>query len=92
MKAHRIDYWSLLAGLVLAGAGLLILIPASSTQVVLNLDGFFDFIFPVLALVLGAALVIPALRRKDQPQPPTPLTESEKGALEELNQSAPPMA
>lgn len=91
MKAHRFDAWSFVGGLVLIVFGLLVLIPDSSSLVVLRLDTFFDFVVPVLALIVGVAMVVPALRRR-QPEPSAGLTREEAQALDELNNSTPPVA
>lgn len=86
MKAHRFDPWSLAGGLVLVSAGLLVLLPDAAT--LLRLDTFFDLVLPVLALIVGMALVVPALRRRQYES--TGLSPDEAQALEELNDSSPP--
>lgn len=90
MKAHRFDAWSFVGGLVLVTVGLLILIPDTTDLLAVRFDTFFDFVLPVLALVIGAAMVIPAIRRPPRPEPG--LTPDETKALDELNQHTPPMA
>ncbi|HEX2420626.1 MAG TPA: hypothetical protein VHL55_03415 [Acidimicrobiia bacterium] len=90
MKAHKFDVWSLIGGLVLTAVGLLILLPNTTTLIEFQqLSLFFDLILPVLALVVGVALVVPALRRR-QPEPSEGLTPEETRALDELNDTSPP--
>ena len=90
MKAHKFDVWSLIGGLVLTAVGLLILLPNTTTLIEFQqLSLFFDLILPVLALVVGVALVVPALRRR-QPETSEGLTPEETQALDELNDTSPP--
>lgn len=95
MKAHKFDAWSFIGGLVLIVVGLFVLLPNTATLLEFQqLSLFFDLILPVLALVVGVALVVPAIRRR-QPELAVegePLTPEETRALEELNDSPPPMA
>ncbi|HJR88169.1 MAG TPA: hypothetical protein VJ930_10990 [Acidimicrobiia bacterium] len=95
MKAHKFDAWSFVGGLVLIVVGLFVLLPNTTTLLEFQqLSLFFDLILPVLALVVGVALVVPAIRRRqpEQPLESEPLTPEEAHALEELNDSSPPMA
>jgi hypothetical protein len=95
MKAHKFDAWSFVGGLVLIVVGLFVLLPNTSTLLEFQqLSLFFDLILPVLALVVGVALVVPALRRRqpDEASAFEALTAEETRALEELNDSSPPMA
>ena len=90
MKAHNFDAWSFIGGLVLMVAGLLILLPNTTTLLEFQqLSLFFDLILPVLALVVGVALVVPAIRRR-QPEVSEGLTPDETRALDELNNTSPP--
>ena len=90
MKAHKFDIWSLIGGLVLTAVGLLILLPNTTTLIEFQqLSLFFDLILPVLALVVGVALVVPAIRRR-QPEVSEGLTSEETRALDELNTTSPP--
>jgi hypothetical protein len=90
VKAHKFDAWSFVAGLVLIVVGLLILLPNTTTLLEFQqLSLFFDLILPVLALVVGVALVVPAIRRR-QPDASEGLTPEETRALDELNNSSPP--
>ncbi len=68
MKAHKFDAWSFVGGLVLVSVGLLVLLPDTTTLLeIQQLSLFFDLILPVLALIVGVALVVPGLRRR-QPE------------------------
>lgn len=90
MKAHKFDTWSFIGGLVFIVVGLLILLPNTTTLLEFQqLSLFFDLILPVLALVVGVALVVPALRRR-QPEVSEGLTPEETRALDELNDTSPP--
>ena len=95
MKAHKFDAWSFIGGLVLIVVGLFVLLPNTATLLEFQqLSLFFDLILPVLALVVGVALVVPAIRRS-QPEQAVEgerLTPDETRALEELNDRSPPMA
>lgn len=95
MRAHKFDAWSFISGLVLIVVGLFVLLPNTSTLLEFGqLSLFFDLILPVLALVVGVALVVPAIRRRRPAQAveSEALTPEEAHALEELNDSSPPMA
>ncbi|HEY7582428.1 MAG TPA: hypothetical protein VIB78_02260 [Acidimicrobiia bacterium] len=97
MKAHKFDAWSFIGGLVLIVVGLFVLLPNTTTLLEFQqLSLFFDLILPVLALVVGIALVVPALRRRQPEEVSTleaeAMTPEEARALEELNDSSPPMA
>ncbi|CAN5769606.1 hypothetical protein BH18ACT6_BH18ACT6_22210 [soil metagenome] len=88
MKSHRFDPWSFIFGLVLVVVGLFFLTTTSLNDLVSRLNAALDLGLPILALVIGAALVVPALRR---PKPAAPLlTPEETVALEELNDTVPP--
>lgn len=88
MKTHRFDPWSFISGLVLVVIGLFFLTTTNLVDLVNRLDAVFDLGLPILALVIGAALVVPALRR---PKPAAPvLTPEETFALQELNDTVPP--
>lgn len=90
MKLHRFDPWSFVSGLVLIVIGLFFLTTTNPIDLANRLDAAFDLGLPILALVIGAALVIPAVRR---PKPVAqPLTDDEKTALNELNETVPPMS
>ena len=74
MKRHQLDPWSLIGGVVLTGLGLLFLIPAEPFDLTLGIQNLFGWALPVLVVVIGLALVAPALRRKDTGDelPPAP--------------------
>ncbi|MGH8958673.1 MAG: hypothetical protein ACRDVK_08355 [Acidimicrobiia bacterium] len=91
MKSHRFDPWSFVGGLILVVVGLLVLLPNTTALLeIQQLSMFFDLILPVLALIVGVALVVPALRRR-QSEAEEGLTPEEARALDEVNNSSPPM-
>ena len=98
MKAHKFDAWSFAGGLVLIAVGLLVLLPDTANLLeIQQLSLFFDLVLPVLALVVGVALVVPAVRRRQsegeiEPTPEDTLTPEEARALDELNNSSPPLS
>ena len=75
MKRHPLDPWSLIGGVVLTGLGLLFLIsePFDFTNGFRNL---FGWALPVLVVLVGLALIAPALRKQrdesELPPPPDP--------------------
>lgn len=88
MKSHRFDPWSFIFGLIITVVGLFFLTTTDAFNLAGRLDAVVDLGLPILALVIGAALVVPALRR---PKPPVPtLTPEENAALAELNETVPP--
>ena len=75
MKRHQLDPWSLIGGVVLTGLGLLFLIPAEPFDLTNGFRNLFGWALPVLVVLIGLALVAPALRRRDEEQselPPPP--------------------
>ena len=64
MTRHQLDPWSLIGGVVLAGLGLLFLVPAEPFDLTNGLQNLFGWALPVLVVLIGLALVAPALRRK----------------------------
>ena len=76
MKRHQLDPMSLIGGVVLAGLGLLFLIPAEPFDLTNGFRNLFGWALPVLVVLIGLALIAPALRRKDVetelPPPPDP--------------------
>ena len=94
MKSHRFDPWSFVFGLLIVVVGLFFLTTTTVVDLARQFDAALDLGLPILALVIGAALVVPALRRpKSVPEPaPVPLTPEEASALDELNQTVPPMS
>lgn len=88
MKSHRFDPWSFIFGLIIIVVGLFFLSTADPIDLAGRLEAVLDLGLPILALVIGAALVVPALRR---PKPVAPiLTSEETAALRELNDTVPP--
>ena len=78
MKRHQLDVWALIGGVVLTGLGLLILIPADPFDFTDGFRSLFGWGLPVLVVLIGLALIAPALRRRDDdalselPPPPDP--------------------
>ena len=76
MKRHQLDPWSLIGGVVLAGLGLLFLIPAEPFDVTNGFRTLFGWGLPILVVLIGLALIAPALRRREDeselPPPPDP--------------------
>ncbi|CAN5128694.1 hypothetical protein BH18ACT5_BH18ACT5_10280 [soil metagenome] len=90
MKSHRFDPWSFVFGLLIVVVGLFFLTTTTVINLARQIDASLDLGLPILALVIGAALVVPALRRPKSV--PEPLTPEEATALDELNQTVPPMS
>jgi hypothetical protein len=61
MKPHRFDPLSFIAGLIATVIGLAFLIPADPTNIVDLLDDFGAWFWPVLLVVIGIAIIIPAV-------------------------------
>ena len=74
MRRHQLDPWSLIGGVVLTGLGLLFLIPVEPFDLTIGLQNVIGWALPVLVVLIGLALVAPALRRRDQEEelPPAP--------------------
>ena len=76
MKRHQLDAWSLIGGVVLAGLGLLFLIPAEPFDLTNGFRTVFGWGLPILVVLIGLALIAPALRRREDegelPPPPDP--------------------
>ena len=76
MKRHQLDPMSLIGGVVLTGLGLLFLIPAEPFDLTNGFRNLFGWALPVLVVLIGLALIAPALRRKGEetelPPPPDP--------------------
>lgn len=66
MKPHKFDPLSFIAGLIATVIGLAFLIPADPTDIVALLDDFGAWFWPVLLVVVGIAIIVPAASgRKD---------------------------
>ena len=69
MKTHRFDPLSFITGLIATAIGLAFLIPEEPTDVIGLLDDFGAWFWPVLLVVVGIAIIIPAATgRKDEDQ------------------------
>jgi hypothetical protein len=91
MKRHRFEVMSFVFGVLILVIGVLFLSTATPLELANQIDATFDLGLPILALVIGAALVIPAIRRQ-KPVAEPPLTPQETAALDELNQTVPPLS
>lgn len=76
MKRHDFDPWSLIGGVVLTGMGLLFLLPAEPLELGNGFRNLFGWVLPVLVVLVGLALIVPALRKREDegelPPPPDP--------------------
>lgn len=61
MKLHRFDPLSFIAGLIATAIGLAFLIPEEPTDIVAFLDDFGAWFWPLLLVVIGIAIIIPAV-------------------------------
>jgi hypothetical protein len=76
MKLHRFDPLSFIAGLLATAIGLAFLIPEDPTDIVSLLDDFGAWFWPVLLVVVGIAIIIPAVAGgKDEELPADTETE-----------------
>ena len=64
MKTHRFDAVSFIAGLIFTGIGLLFLIPETPQQLIDFLVDSGAWFWPLALLVVGLAVIIPALLPK----------------------------
>jgi hypothetical protein len=64
MKRHQLDPWSLIGGVVLTGLGLLFLIPPEPFDLTNGFRDLFGWALPVLVVLVGMALIAPAIRRR----------------------------
>ena len=71
MKRHQFDPWSLVGGVILTGLGLLFLVPAEPFDFNHGFRNLFGWALPVLVVLIGLALIAPALRRR-QPRRTSP--------------------
>ncbi len=63
MKTHRFDAISFVTGLVFLGIGLIYLIPRDVTQIIDVFVNAGSWVWPVLFLTIGVAVLVPALRK-----------------------------
>ncbi len=72
MKTHRFDGVSFASGLVIAAIGLVFLIAPEPGDILDVFDGIGSWFWPVLLLVIGLAVLVPALMpsREDDQLPP----------------------
>ena len=65
MKRHHFDTLSFITGLLTTGVGLVFLIPAATGDLIGLAARLAVWIWPVLFLVIGVAVLVPALARKE---------------------------
>lgn len=65
MKRHEFDTLSFIAGVLTTGVGLLFLIPFASRDLIGLAARMAVWIWPILFLVIGAAVLVPAFTRRD---------------------------
>ena len=63
MRTHRFDGVSFVSGIVITAIGLLFLIPNAPTEVFENLGNIGGWIWPLLFVSVGIAVLVPALSR-----------------------------
>lgn len=66
MKTHKFDGVSFVSGIVITAIGLLFLIPSAPTEIFDNLGDIGAWIWPVVFVSIGVAVLIPALARSRQ--------------------------
>ena len=66
MKTHRFDAVSFISGVVITLLGLAFLIPQTPVDVVEAIASVAGWFWPVLLLVVGGAILVPALLPKDE--------------------------
>ncbi len=64
MKAHRFDAVSFIAGLLFTAVGLLFLVPKTPDQMIDALVNSGAWFWPILLLVVGIIVIVPALLPK----------------------------
>jgi hypothetical protein len=76
MKRHPLDPWSLIGGVILTGLGLLFLVPVEPLDFTNGLRNVFGWGLPALVVLIGLALIAPAVRKSREqsevPPPPDP--------------------
>jgi hypothetical protein len=66
MKTHRFDAISFISGVVITLLGLAFLIPQTPVDVVDAIASVTGWFWPVLLLVIGAAILVPVLLPKGE--------------------------
>ncbi|HEY5891219.1 MAG TPA: hypothetical protein VIW94_11035 [Acidimicrobiia bacterium] len=61
MKTHKFDAVSFLSGLIFTAFGLLFLIPSQTDDLIDYITGLGGWIWPVLLLGIGVAILIPVI-------------------------------
>ncbi len=69
MKPHRFDTVSFIAGLVFTALGLLFLIPQTPEQLIDVLLDSGAWFWPILLVVIGLAVIVPALLPRAEEEP-----------------------
>lgn len=66
MKKHKFDGVSFISGIVITAIGLLFLIPSAPTEIFDNLGDIGGWIWPVVLVSIGVAVLVPAITRARQ--------------------------
>jgi len=66
MKRHHLDPWSLVGGIFLTGMGPLFLLPREPLDLADRFGDLLGWAVPVLVVVVGIALIAPAIRRRQE--------------------------
>lgn len=65
MKSHKFDPLSFIAGLLTTALGLLFLIPAATSDLIGLAARLVVWVWPVIFLTIGIAVLVPAFTRGD---------------------------
>ncbi len=68
MKTHKFDGVSLISGLIITGIGLIFLISNDPSDIVGTIAKLGNWFWPALFVVIGIAILIPALIPKKEPE------------------------
>lgn len=63
MNSHKFDAVSFVAGIVIAAIGLWFLIPGTPIEIFDNLGDVASWIWPAILVLIGVAVLVPALVR-----------------------------
>lgn len=81
MKRHKFDPISLIAGLFIAGVGLVFLLPADLSDLIATFGGVDElaaWLWPVIFIAIGLLVILPAiLRDRNQPDEDADALEGE---------------